>query len=206
VSTSLSGLYAIVDPEHCARRDPAELARAILRGGCCALQLRAKRLSDRAALALSREVKAQCRVHGVPFWINDRLDLACLVEADGLHLGQDDLAIGDARKLWGARPLGVSTHSLAQVDEARAAGADLIGFGPVFMTGSKERPDPVVGVSGLVDARARFAGPVVAIGGITLERVPDLKRAGIRVAAVIAAVTLAEDPEAAARALHTALS
>src|SRR5688572_22530929 len=138
----MRGLYVIVDPEQCGVRDALWVAEQALAGGCAVVQLRAKNLADGARLALARSIRTRCREHGVPFWMNDRLDLALLVEADGLHLGQDDLPVDEVRKLWGARPVGVSTHSLAQALAAEQAGADVIGFGPVFETQSKLNPDP----------------------------------------------------------------
>lgn len=199
------GLYAIVDPERCGGRDPVQVAEAILRGGCALLQVRAKRLDDRERLALMRAVRARAKARGVPFVVNDRPDLALLVGADGLHLGQEDLPIAEARRIVGAMTIGRSTHDLDQVRAAVAEGADLIGFGPVFATTSKENPDPVVGLEGLA-AAVRAAGvPVVAIGGITLENAADVVGAGATLAAVISAIGEAGDPEAAARALHARL-
>lgn len=199
------GLYAIVDPERCGGRDPVEVAEAILRGGCALLQVRAKRLADRDRLALMRAVRARARARGVPFVVNDRPDLAVLVAADGLHLGQDDLPIAEARRIVGSMTIGRSTHDLAQVRAAIAEGADLIGFGPVFATTSKESPDPVVGVAGLADAVRASPVPVVAIGGITEASAAGVLEAGATLAAVISAIGEARDPEGAARALHRAL-
>ncbi len=202
----MRGLYAIVDPEHCAGRDPRWVAEQILHGGCAALQLRAKGLPDGAWLGLSRDLRALCRAAGVPFWLNDRADLALLVDADGLHLGQDDLAPADARSLWGPRPLGISTHTLGQVEAALRAGADVIGFGPVFATQSKLHPDPTVGLTALAAVCARSPVPVVAIGGIQLARLPALLCAGISTCAVISALCGASDPAQAAREFSRALA
>ena len=195
----MRGLYAIVDPEHCVGRDPRWVAAEILRGGCAALQLRAKHMPDGARLTLARDLKVLCREAGVPFWLNDRLDLALLAEADGLHLGQDDIRTADARALWGARPIGRSTHSLAQARAAVAEGADVIGFGPVFDTQSKRNPDPQVGMPGVREVCAELRVPVIAIGGIKLSHLPELKRAGAACCAVISALCSVDDPCAAAR-------
>jgi thiamine-phosphate pyrophosphorylase len=200
------GLYAIVDPAVAQGRDPERLAEAILRGGCAVLQLRMKTGADRDRLALARRLAARCRAAGVPFVVNDRPDLALLVGADGLHLGQDDLPVAEARRLVGpAVRIGASTHDEAQAMRAVEDGADVVAFGPVFATTSKERPDPVVGVERLASVCAASAAPVVAIGGITLERAPALVRAGVRWGAVIGALASADDPEPVARALHRAL-
>lgn len=199
------GLYAIVDPERCGGRDPVALAAAILAGGCAGIQLRAKRLADRDRLALARRVGALARSRSVPFVMNDRPDLAILAGADELHLGQDDLPIGEARRIVGSMPIGRSTHDLAQARAALAEGADRIGFGPVFDTRSKERPDPSVGLAMLAEVVRLVAIPVVAIGGITLERAAGVCATGVANGAVIAALGEAADPEQAARALHRAL-
>lgn len=202
----MKGLYVIIDPEHCAGRDPLLVCEQVLLGGCALLQLRDKQHSDGAKLALARAMRAACKRAGVPFWLNDRADLALLCEADGLHLGQDDISLHEARKLTRGMGLGLSTHNLAQVRAAVAEAPTMIGFGPVFSTTSKKNPDPVVGIAGLTEACV--AAPsleVVAIGGIQLAHAPALRTSGASYAAVIGAVCGAEDPRAAAYALHKAL-
>ncbi|HJL21743.1 MAG TPA: thiamine phosphate synthase [Polyangiaceae bacterium LLY-WYZ-15_(1-7)] len=202
---SWRGFYAIVDPAFC-RRSPLETADAILAGRCCAvLQLRDKRGDDRETLALARALKSRAAAASVPFVMNDRLDLALLAEADGLHLGQDDLPIAEARRLFDG-PIGVSTHDLDQLRAAAEAGADLAGFGPVFATSTKENPDPVVGLEGLRAAAASVDLPLVAIGGVTPERAADLRDAGAALLAAISAVCGAADPDAVAARLHPPLS
>ena len=201
----MKGLYVIVDPEHCGLRDPRWVAEQALAGGCALLQLRAKSLADAPRLELARALRASCRAAGVPFWMNDRLDLALLVEADGLHLGQDDLPLTEARKLWGSRPIGRSTHSLAQALQAEQEGADVIGFGPVFDTQSKQSPSPTVGLAGLRETCARVACPVVAIGGIEQAHAGAVREAGASYAAVIRAVCGSPDPAGATRELQQAL-
>lgn len=194
------GFYAIVDPDVCTGA-PLDVADAFLRGGCAVLQLRHKSHDDRATLALARALASKCRAAKVPFVMNDRLDLALLAEADGLHLGQDDLPIAEARRLFRG-PIGVSTHDLSQLRRAIADGADLVGFGPVFATVTKKNPDPVVGLEGLAEACRESSVPVVAIGGIDRERASACHRAGAALVAAIGATCAAEDPELAARALH----
>jgi thiamine-phosphate pyrophosphorylase len=200
------GLYVLVDPEHCAGRDPETVAAAALRGGCAALQLRAKRLDGGPLLALARRIGARCRAAGVPFVVNDRPDVALLAGADGLHLGQTDLPLDAARRIVGALPIGLSTHSLPQARQAVDAGADLLGFGPVFGTTSKERPDPTVGLAALREVSETTPIPVVAIGGITIDNAVAVAASGAALGAVILAVCAAPDPVAAARALHAALT
>lgn len=203
---ALRGLYAIVDPDACGTRDPIEVARAILRGGAAALQLRAKRMDEPARERLGRALREVCAQAGVPFYVNDLPQLARRLGADGVHLGQDDAGISDARAIVGLEAaIGVSTHSLAQALEAEQAGADLIGFGPVFPTHSKDNPDPVVGLPGLAQACACVAIPIVAIGGIDTHNAREVAAAGAPLAAAIGALCGAADPEAAARAIHVSL-
>ena len=199
------GLYAIVDPGAMRSRDPERVAVAILAGGCARLQLRCKDGPDAARLALGRALRERCREAGVPFVMNDRADLALLIDADGLHLGQDDLALEDARRVVGAMEIGLSTHDATGAMEAAGRGADLVAFGPIFATASKEDPDPVVGLEALGEVCGALARPVVAVGGITAERAPAVRAAGATFGAVISAVCSADDPERAARALHRAL-
>lgn len=196
------GFYAIVDPDVCAG-SPLEVADALLRGGCAVLQLRHKTRDDRATLELARALVTRCRAAGVPFVMNDRLDLALLAEADGLHLGQDDLPLEEARRFFRG-PIGVSTHDLEQLQQALRAGADLVGFGPVFPTTTKENPDPVVGLEGLAQACRASSVPVVAIGGVDLARATASREAGAALVAAIGASCAAARPDEAARALHAA--
>ncbi|HEX2677487.1 MAG TPA: thiamine phosphate synthase [Polyangiales bacterium] len=202
----MRGFYAIVDPEHCAGRDARAVGEAILRGGCAILQLRAKRLDDEAFVALGSELAVLCRTHGVPLVVNDRVQLATRIGADGVHVGQTDLPIEEARTHLGSHVMiSVSTHTPEQAVEAERRGADGIGFGPVFATRTKDNPDEVVGLHqlGLVCARASI--PVIAIGGITAATAPEIRHAGAKLGAAISAVCGAADPEAAARELHSML-
>lgn len=203
----LRGLYAIVDPEFCGGRDPLQVAAEILSGGCAVLQLRSKQLGEAELEPLALGLRALCRAREVPFVVNDHVELALRVGADGVHLGQQDVPVSAARARLGAGvAVGVSTHDLAQAHGAQQEGADLIGYGPVFATTSKQRPDPVVGLAGLRDACAAVRIPVVAIGGITGENALDVARAGARLGAAIGALCSAKAPREAAASLHAALS
>lgn len=182
----IDSLYAIVDPELAER--PLELAFKALNAGCAIVQLRAKRLDDVSLLKIATRVRSACAHARVPFFINDRTDIARLVEADGLHLGQDDISIEDARRVVGDMQIGVSTHSLQQAVRAEAEGADMIAFGPVFETRSKENPDPVVGLQMLSEVSKAVSRPLIAIGGITPENADETLRAGARYLAVISAL------------------
>lgn len=199
------GLYAVVDPAACRGRAPEDVADAILAGGCGVLQLRDKESrGDRALVGLGRRLAARCRRAGVPFVVNDRADLARILDADGLHLGQDDLTVSDARRIVGSMPIGVSTHDEAQAVAAVEAGADLIGFGPVFETRTKANPDPVVGLDRLAAVCDAVPVPVVAIGGMDAERAGLAAGAGARLVAAVSALCGSEDPARAAHAMHRA--
>ncbi|MGH7786294.1 MAG: thiamine phosphate synthase, partial [Candidatus Binatia bacterium] len=161
-----SPVYPIADAVD--GRDTLALAEALLAGGARLLQLRAKTLATGAFVELARAVKAAADRAGALLIINDRTDIARLIDAGGVHLGQDDLPPADARALLGQdKVIGVSTHTLDQVDAALAAGAiDYLAFGPIFATRSKRDPDPVQGLDALRATRARCPLPLVAIGGI----------------------------------------
>jgi thiamine-phosphate pyrophosphorylase len=198
----MRGLYAIIDPEAC-RGAPSAVAEAVLRGGCAALQLRAKRLTDAEYLELGREIVSLCRTAGVPFFVNDRVGLVAELGADGVHVGQTDLPIEEVRAVLGPRRMiGVSTHTVEQALDSERRGAQMIGFGPVFATTSKLDSDPVVGLEGLRAVCGAVRIPVIAIGGIASANVLDVREAGASLAAVISAVCGVEDPEGAARKLH----
>lgn len=182
----IDSLYAIVDAEVADR--PLELTFEALNAGCAMIQLRAKRLDDVAFLKIAQRVRSACAHAQVPFVVNDRADIARLVRADGLHLGQDDLSIEDARRVVGNIQVGVSTHNLEQAAKADAEGADLIAFGPVFETQTKENPDPVMGLQALEKVCQTVSRPVVAIGGISPGNAGNALHAGARYVAVISAL------------------
>lgn len=140
---------------------------------------------------------------GATLIINDRCDLALAVKADGVHLGQEDLPLADARRLLGPENIiGLSTHSPEQVREAVALEPDYIGFGPIFSTATKADHDPVVGVEGLRAARARTTLPIFAIGGIASQHVAEIMTAGADGVAVVSAILKATDLEAAIRSFQ----
>lgn len=206
LSPAWRGLYAIIDPAFCRGRDPLGVSEAILRGGCAVLQLRAKSGEAAAIAELARALHARCRAASVPFVVNDDVELAAAIGAEGVHLGQTDLPIETARaRLPSHVVIGLSTHSLAQAQAAQARGADLIGVGPVFTTQSKQDPDPVIGLSGLRAIRAAVQIPIVAIGGVAPENARSVAGCGVQLAAAIGALCGADDPELAARTLHRTL-
>jgi thiamine-phosphate pyrophosphorylase len=199
---TMRGLYAIVDPGVCAGRDPLKVAQAILSGGCAMLQLRSKHLADRALLDLARPLAELCRSYEVPFVVNDRVDIALLCGADGVHVGQEDIPVAELRRLAPDLSLGVSTHSPSQAQDAQAEGAALVGYGPVFATLSKVNPDPVVGLASLASVVRGLRIPAVAIGGITLDNIDAVVATGVPLVCAIGAVVGSPDPAKAAEALH----
>ncbi|MBI2104626.1 MAG: thiamine phosphate synthase [Candidatus Omnitrophica bacterium] len=199
-------LYVIVDRAAAGSRPLDELAAGAIRGGADALQLRDKAASARQLLEEARRLLAITRRARIPLIINDRADVAAAAGADGVHLGQDDLPLPEARRLLGPRRLiGQSTHSLEQAAAAEAAGADYIGFGPIFPTPTKPDYEPIgTGLIGPVASRVRR--PVVCIGGIDRGNLEQVIDAGATRVAVVRAVCAAADPEAAARDLKALLT
>ena len=181
-----------------SRSLPRHIYEPLFSAGVRVLQLRCKDASAAWLLAVLAELRAH-RPPGTLLIVNDRLDVALAGGADGVHLGQDDLPLGAARRLCPPGFLiGVSTHNAAQAAAAMGEGADYIGFGPIFATGSKRNPDPLVGVELLRCVCVRATVPVVAIGGVTLARVPEVVTAGAHCVAIIAAVNQAPDIRGAA--------
>ena len=183
----LPHLYPILDAETLARRgvDLAAAAAAMLEGGAGILQIRQKDQWTRDFFETARQVAGLCRESGAGLVIDDRADFAMLLEA-GLHLGQDDLAPRDARRLMGSQPLlGFSSHNVSQLCAAAGEPVDYVAFGPVFATSSKRNPDPVIGVEEVRRCRSLVEKPLVAIGGITRENAVAVLRAGADAVAVI---------------------
>ncbi len=197
------GVYAIVDGS--APRPPLDLVVAFVRGGAAAIQLRLKDAGAGEFLKVAREARKLCRPGGPLLFVNDRPDVARLAEADGVHVGQDDLPWQAVRQIVGPNLIvGVSAHSDDEIDAAQ--GADYLGFGPVFATDSKPGAKPPSGIDALARAVKRSRIPIVAIGGITLENASAIARAGAHCASAIAALCKAPDPEAAVRAMARVFS
>ena len=189
-----SPLYAIVDTSLLRGRPLTNILRELLKGGCKLIQLRAKKLSSGEFFALAKEARQLTREAGAIFIVNDRADIALACGADGVHLGQDDLPLYAARKLLGKeKVIGVSTHDLAQASEAEKAGADYIGFGPIFGTATKETGYSPRGLEMLRQIRQAVEIPVVAIGGITEINVAEVWKTGADAAAIISDLMGAED-------------
>lgn len=205
------GLYAIVDVDSLQRasRPPLDFARRVLDAGrLSALQLRAKSMGARDLLGLATALRPLCVEAGVPFFVNDRPDVAWLAGADGVHLGLDDLPIELARRVAPGLRVGVSTHTPAEFAAALTTDSDYVAVGPVFATSSKADAAPVVGLGTLRSLCAAAGGrAVVAIGGITLANAHEIRAAGATAGAVIGALLVDDgDVTSSARALHLALS
>ncbi len=190
VIAKLPRVYPILDSQALARREfPLETAAAaFLEGGAGILQDAPQGAIGAVKLFAFRQTKSPllCREAGAQFVVNDRADFALLLDA-ALHIGQDDIAPRDARKLMGSEPMiGFSTHNAAQLCAAGGEPVDYVALGPIFVTASKLNPDPAVGVEELRRCRCFIEKPLVAIGGITLENAPDVWRAGADAVAVIA--------------------
>lgn len=196
-------LYVLIDEGLVGLGNLQRTLEQALRGGADAVQFRAKRLSKRQYYRQALALFPIAKSHKVPFFINDHLDIALAISADGIHLGQNDLPADAARRLTPQQMLlGVSTHSEEQAVKALRDGADYVAIGAVFDTSTKERPEAVVGTDGVRRVKA-LVGPVplIAIGGIGIDNVVEVVRAGADGVAVASAVVLADDPCLAAKQL-----
>jgi thiamine-phosphate pyrophosphorylase len=207
-------LYAIIDHDLLTMSE-LSFAELMVDAGVELLQIRAKHVPARVLFEVTQHMAACLSRYagsssGSPrLIVNDRADIALLAKVGGVHVGQDDLDVGQARAIVGReRWVGVSTHTLEQVEAAEQTTADYVAFGPVFPTATKQRPDPVVGIEGLAAARARTRKPLVAIGGITLERAGETYAAGADSLAVARDLIAAADPRSRALAFleHARLS
>ena len=196
-------LYLVTDRALSLGRSTVEVVRAAIRGGVSCVQLREKGCSTREFMDEARLLKALLAGTGVPLFINDRLDVALAVGADGVHLGQNDLAIADARRLVGNRMIiGISAESVADAVRAEAEGADYIGASPVFTTPTKTDTAPPLGLDGLRAIRRAVRLPLVAIGGIDADNAAQVLRAGADGLAVVSAIVSAPCPRTAAAGLR----
>jgi len=195
----LPTLYVILDAGMLT--EPASItAQKLIDAGVKLLQYRAKNAAARELWNESRTIAESARGANCTFIVNDRPDVAYLAGASGVHVGQDDLDPEQARAVIGPdRWVGVSTHNLEQFRKAAASSADYIAVGPIFQTSSKANPDPVVGTEFLQHVRALADKPIVAIGGITLDRAKEVLAAGADSVAVISDILKAKDPAATAR-------
>ncbi|MEL6772256.1 MAG: thiamine phosphate synthase [Bacteroidota bacterium] len=202
----LGRLHVLTDFVFQQRFAHAELAHLAIAGGADVIQFRQKTGTARAKLHELRPVADACQETQTALLVDDHLDLALAVGADGVHLGQTDLPIPDARRIFGPDAiLGATATTLAQARQAEACGATYIGFGPVFSGRSKAAPASTKGLHGLAAVCAAVSIPVIAIGGVTADRMADVLDAGAHGVAVMTAISTAHDPEAATRAFRTAI-
>ena len=195
----LPRLYVILDPTLLPVPD-TECAQELADAGVRLLQYRNKQASARELFDRSKRLASLLIPQGVTFVVNDRADVACAAGASGVHVGQEDMAVEATRAVIGPENLlGVSTHNLEQFEQAAGTSADYIAVGPVFSTSTKANPDPVVGIEFIRKLRSLTNKPIVAIGGITLERAAEVVQVGADSIAVISDILQAPDPGQRAR-------
>lgn len=200
-------LHILTDTVLQSRFSHMEITRLAIAGGADTIQYRQKSGTTREMIEIARNMKRLCSEAGVTFIVNDRLDVAIAGEADGVHLGQDDFPIPMARELLGeGRIIGGSAATLDDARKCLSEGADYVGFGPVYPTSSKDDAGPVSGIDILKQVVEIIPLPIIAIGGVGAENIPDVMRAGAHGIAVISAVCCQDDPEEATRALYQALN
>ena len=199
-------VYVLTDGRAARGRSLVDLVAAALEGGATAIQLREKSLNALDQVALGRELRRLTYDAGALLIVNDRADIACVLEADGVHLGQDDLPVAAARKILGPDAIiGGSAGNLDELAKSLAAGVNYLGVGPMYATGSKADAGPSIGPTGLAEIRQRTNLPIVGIGAVDAENVGPVIAAGADGAAVISAVIGADDPKAAAKRLRQAV-
>lgn len=186
-------LYVLISSELC-KKDPLEVARDVLAGGVDCVQLREKNMAAGEYLALAKKISQLCQEQDKLFIVNDRPDIALAVGAHGVHLGQDDLPVAQARKVLSSQMvIGISTHSLAQAKQAVADGADYIGVGPIFATGTKPSAKPV-GLEYVQQAAKQIDLPRANIGGISLDNVAQVVASGAKCVAICSAIICSDNP------------
>lgn len=198
-------LHLVTDAAQCGERGLLAVVQAAVRGGVTCVQLREKTLDTRAFVERARALKALLSPLRIPLLINDRVDVALAAGADGVHVGQSDMAPQDVRRLMPGALIGLSIESWQQMHEAERAPVDYYGISPVFATSSKADAAPALGLAGLQQLRRMTARPLVAIGGIQAGNVAAVMAAGADGVAVVSALCAADDPARAARALLVAM-
>lgn len=194
-------LHVLTDTDLQSRFSHVALTRKAIAGGADTIQFRRKTGRTRDLIATATAMRDLAAANGVPLIVNDRVDVALAAGADGVHLGQDDLPVKLAREMLGAdRIIGVSAGNVEEARQGFSDGADYVGFGPIYATGSKEDAGAPQGLDRLAELARRVALPVIAIGGIARDAATDVIRAGAHGVAVISAICCQEDPEAATRA------
>lgn len=196
-------IYCLTDSRQSLGRDTVEVVALMLSAGIKVIQYREKDKNSGVMLEECRKIRVLTREAGCCFIVNDHLDIALLCDADGVHIGQDDIPLADARALLGPeRIIGVSTHSRSQAEAAMAGGADYIGVGPIFPTATKTTT-PAVGFAYLEEASAMATVPTVSIGGVNERTIADVVAHGARCCGIVSAITLAEDIPGQIQVLRT---
>ena len=195
-------LYLVTDSGLSRGRSHEEIVSCAIRGGATVVQLREKDCCTREMIDMARRLVTVCRAQGVPLIVNDRLDVALAADADGVHVGQDDMPVAIARKLLGPdKLLGVTAHTAAEALKAIEAGADYIGASPIFATATKSDAGKPIGLEGLKNICRQCPLPVIGISGVNAANAESVIRAGATGVAVVSAIVSAEDVEKAAREL-----
>lgn len=207
IQPSIDGLYVIVGPDATRDRPVVEVAEAALQGGARVLQIRDKTGDRGDVLPVAVRLRELCHEHGALFFVNDDIALGFACDADGVHLGQSDLPVDVARRILApGKLIGRSNNTDVEVEESVSMGVDYVAVGAVFLTTTVGKgARQTIGLEGIRRARDLTDLPLVAIGGINESNVGDVIRAGADCVSVISAVTMADDPEAAARRLVDAI-
>ena len=199
-------LYLVTDRNISKGRPLPDIVEAAVRGGVSVVQLREKVMAGRDFVALALAIQAVLKAYDIPLIINDRIDVALAVHADGVHLGQTDVPLKMARRIVkGSMIIGVSTHTATEAVQAEKDGADYIGVGPVFSTTTKKDTHPVIGIAGVAEIRNAVKLPIVGIGGIKIETAAQVIQHGADGIAVVSAIVSVDDPGQAARELKTTI-
>ena len=193
-----SSIYPVISSEFCLGRDPLEILKEVLSGGAKVVQMREKHISDKEYIRLLKSARETTDSFGALLIVDDRLDLALASDADGVHLGQDDLPLTDAVKIAPDLLIGTSTHNREEVLQAQLDGCGYLNIGPVFPTGTKELPIPALGLDTLQELIPLIRCPFSVMGGIKAEHLGKLKALKARHIAAVTAFTAAPNPKAAA--------
>ncbi len=200
-------LYLVTDRALSLGRNNLEVIEAAVEGGVTVVQLREKGASTREFYEEGLKIRDFLRSRRIPLIVNDRIDIALALDADGVHLGQDDMPLPVARRILGPRKIiGISVFELEEAREAEAGGADYLGLSPVFLTGTKPDLTRHLGLEGIPPVRQSVTIPLVGIGGMDETNAYDAVRAGLDGIAVVSAICSDSDPKAAARTLRAGVS
>ena len=200
-----AGLYLVTSQSMSAGRTTLEILEPALKAGVKLIQLREKELSANDLYRLAVKARDLTSRHNALLLINDRLDIAMASGADGVHLGQSDLPIQDARRIAPDMIIGSSSHNEAEAVKAQEDGASYVNIGPIFPTGTKKWDDEFLGVESIPRISKQLKIPFTVMGGIKLQHIPELRKAGARIIAVVSAITAALDPVSSASALLKAI-